>query len=276
MPVKINHKGLTLVELLIAMVVSLIAIGLAYSTYSAQQRAYTNEQLVLDMQQNSRAALAFMRREIRMAGYNPLKPLGTGGVVAGFKTARHDRLSFTLDLNEDGDDHDDNECIVYRFKNVDDTNEDGIADLGSADLFRFHREGSDESGVFAFNIHAIAFAYAFDADIDGQLDGFPDAPDVVIWAVDLDGDGMLDTYLDTNKDGVIDASDHPAGAALDDAVPINRVRAVKIWLLARTRFPIHRHTENETYVVGMHRITPNDGFKRGLMTGIAMVRNPAS
>jgi prepilin-type N-terminal cleavage/methylation domain-containing protein len=273
--VNLNQKGLTLVELLIAMVVSLIAMGLAYTTYSAQQRAYTNEQLVLDMQQNARSALAFMRREIRMAGYNPLGPSGTG-VVDGFKTVRRDRLGFTLDSNGDGDDDDDNEGIVYRFKDVNDTNSDGIADAGNADLFRYHRQGSDDCSVVAFDIHAIAFAYAFDADGDGQLDVFPDAPDVVVWAVDLDGDGQLDTYLDTNKDGVIDANDNPAGAGLAAAVPMAQVRAVQVSVLARTRFAVRGHIENETYVVGLHRIAPNDGFKRSLVTGIAMVRNPGS
>jgi type IV pilus assembly protein PilW len=273
--VKLNQKGLTLIELLIAMVVALIAMGLAYSTYSAQQRAYTNEQLVLDMQQNSRSALAFIRREIRMAGYNPQGPAGTGS-VEGFTTVRHDRIGFTLDADGDGSDNGNNEGIVFRLKDVNDTNEDGIADAGAADLFRYHRKGSDDCSVLAFDIHAVAFAYAFDSEGDGQLDTFPDAPEVVIWAVDTTGDGSLDTYLDTNKDGEIDAADNPAGVGLAAAVSMDRVRAVKIWLLARTRFPIPGHTENETYVVGQHRIAPNDNFKRSLVTGITMVRNPGS
>lgn len=270
-----NEKGLTLVELLIAMTISVIALGLAYSTYSAQQRAYTNEQLVMDMQQSARSALAFMRREIRMAGYNPLGPSGAGS-VDGFKAVRGDRISFTLDLNGDGDDADDSEAITYRLKDVNDTNEDGIADAGIADLFRYHREGSDDCSVLSFDIHAVGFAYAFDNDNDGQLDVFPDAPEVVIWAVDLTGDGQLDTFLDTNKNGVIDATDNSAGSALSALVPMANVRAVSIWLLARTRYPIPGYTESETYVVGPRRVTPNDNYKRTLLNGIAMVRNPGN
>jgi hypothetical protein len=51
------------------------------------------------------------------------------------------------------------------------------------------------------------------------------------------------------------------------------VRAAQVWLLARTSYPIPRHTENETYVVGPKRITPGDSYKRTLLNGIAMVRN---
>ena len=66
---RLNIKGLTLVELMIAMVISLVVFGLIYQAYQAQQRTRTREQLVVDMQQNARSALAFMRRELRMAGY---------------------------------------------------------------------------------------------------------------------------------------------------------------------------------------------------------------
>ena len=289
MPVIGDEKGLTLVELMIAMTISVIALGLAYSTYSAQQRSYANEQLVVDMQQNARSALAFMRREIRMTGYNPravngIDDNGDGnidepaeGVVDGFKVVRGDRISFSFDLNGDGDDKDDNESIIYRFKPGDDLEADGIADAGAANLFRYYRDGSSDCSVLAFDIHAVAFAYAFDADGDGQLDTFPDAPNVVIWAYASGSDDHLDRYLDTNKDGVIDAADAVNGGALSDiglgVVPMASVRAVQVWLLARTSSPVRGHTETGTYVVGPKHISPGDSYKRSLLNGIVMIRN---
>jgi len=281
---------MTLMELMIAMTVSIVALGLIYGTYSAQQRSYTNEQLVMDMQQNARSALAFMRREIRMTGYNPRAHNGIDdnplintviddaaeGVVEGFKVVRGDRISFSFDLNGDGDDKDDNETIIYQFKPANDADADGIADTGGADLFRYHRDGSGDCSALAFDIHAVAFAYAFDDDGDGQLDTFPDAPNVVVWAWDSDGDNILDRYLDTNKDGVIDAADAVNGAALAAVVPKASIRAVQVWLLARTRYPIRGHIENETYVVGPRHIAPGDGYKRTLLNGIVMIRNPGN
>jgi type IV pilus assembly protein PilW len=285
---------MTLVELMIAMAVSVVVMGLIYSTYFVQQRSYTNEQLVMDMQQNARSALAFMRREIRMAGYNPLAHNGiddnlTGeideageGDVQGFKVVSGDRISFSLDLNGDGKEDGDNETITYRFKDVSDANADGIAETGAADLFRYHRAESDDCSALAFDIHAVAFAYAFDYDGNGQLDTFPSAPNVVVWAWDSDGDGNLDRHLDTNRDGVIDAADAVNGGDLvgagvtTDYIPMSNIRAVQVWLLGRTRYPIRGHIENETYVVGPNHITPGDGYKRTLLNGIVMIRNPGN
>jgi len=285
---------MTLVELMIAMTVSVIALGLIYGTYSAQQRSYTNEQLIMDMQQNARSALAFMRREIRMTGYNPRAHNGIDdnlangideageGDVEGFKVVRGDRISFSFDLDGNGDDKGNDETITYRFQDVSDTTADGIADTGAADLFRYHRAGSNDCSVLAFDIHAVAFAYAFDYDGNGQLDTFPNAPNVVVWAWDSNGDGNLDRYLDTSRDGVIDAADAVNGGDLvgagvtTDYVPMSNVRAVQVWLLGRTRYPIRGHIENETYVVGPKHITPGDGNKRTLLNGIVMIRNPGN
>jgi prepilin-type N-terminal cleavage/methylation domain-containing protein len=281
-----NESGLTLIELLIAITISSIALGLAYGTYSAQQRAYRNEQLVIDMQQSARSGMAFMRREIRMADYNPCTynadPVTCTGVhtVDGFTVVRGDQVTFSFDLNRDGKDDGDNEYITYRFKDENDADHDGIADTGAADLFRYNRKNSSACSVLAFDIHAVAFAYAFDNDGDGQLDTFPGNPDVVIWAYDSDGNGTLDSYLDTNRDGVIDTKDAPNGRSLTGdgitaaEVPLANVRAVQIWLLARTHAPVSGHTETETYVVGPKHIAPNDRYQRALMNGIAMVRNP--
>jgi hypothetical protein len=222
-----------------------------------------------------------------MTGYNPRAHNGIDdnglygidedgeGDVQGFQEVRGDRISFSFDLNGDGDDKDDNETIIYQFKPANDADADGIADTGGADLFRYHRDGSGDCSALAFDIHAVAFACAFDDDGDGQLDTFPDAPNVVIWAWDA-GVGDLDRYLDTNKDGAIDAADAVNGAALAAVIPKANIRAVQVWLLGRTRYPIRGHIENETYVVGPMHITPGDGYKRTLLNGIVMIRNPGN
>jgi prepilin-type N-terminal cleavage/methylation domain-containing protein len=291
--VRLNIKGLTLVELMIAMTVALVAFGLIYQAYRAQQRARTREQLVVDMQQNARSALAFMRRELRMAGYDPRAVDGIDNdshdgvddngesAHTGFSTARHQRVRFTLDLNGDGDDNDANEDIEYRFDDADDANHDGIADAGAATLKRKSTDGGSFSNL-AYDIVAVAFAYAFDDDGDGALDTYPGPPEgIVIWAYDSDppGDDDLDRHLDTNKDGVIDASDAPGGGALSGVpgapnnINLNRIRAVRVWLLARTRSPIPGYVDDETYVVGRHHITPNNGYKHCLLESMVFCRN---
>ena len=63
--------GFTLIELMIAMAIFSIASGALYASYQAQQNSYHTQEQVSDMQQNLRAALFFLDRDVKMAGYDP-------------------------------------------------------------------------------------------------------------------------------------------------------------------------------------------------------------
>ncbi len=67
-----SQRGMTLTELLVAMAVSLVTIGAVYGVHLMQVRQQIVQEDVLAMQQNVRAAMDMMVREIRMAGYDPL------------------------------------------------------------------------------------------------------------------------------------------------------------------------------------------------------------
>ena len=62
-------KGVTLIELLIALLISAIIIAGIYRTFIHQQKTYATQEQVADMQQNVRVAINRMMREIRMAGF---------------------------------------------------------------------------------------------------------------------------------------------------------------------------------------------------------------
>jgi type IV pilus assembly protein PilW len=66
-----NKRGFTLVELMVAMAISLLVIGSIYSVYRSQQKSYLVQEQVAAMQQNLRAGMTMLTRDIRMAGYNP-------------------------------------------------------------------------------------------------------------------------------------------------------------------------------------------------------------
>ena len=105
----------------------------------------------------------------------------------------------------------------------------------------------------------------------------------MIWAVDTDGDNQLDRNLDTNGDGVIDINDDTTpgngvleGAALATPVPLSDIRAVKIWVLARTDKAIRGQHDTNTYVVGRRVIIPTGAdtqFKHELLTTTVRCRN---
>jgi type IV pilus assembly protein PilW len=281
-------KGFSLIELMIAMAVGSIVMVLLYSTFQAQQKSVTAQQLGVEMQQNIRAAMSLMKREIRMAGYDPAASDGfdndgANGVDdpgessgATITSAAGDFIQFTFDNNGNGDTIDSSESLTYRFT-TGDADLDGIADDGAESLSRIDT-GAGETEVIAYDIQGIAFAYAFDDDLDGQLD--TSAGGNVIWSMDTDDppDGLLDAVVDTNDDGVIDITDTPGGVALEPAfwpteVNIDRVRAVRIWILARTRIQVRGYSDNRTYVVGAGRANSADSFQRRLLVDTVNCRN---
>ncbi len=64
-----NKRGLTLIELMIALVLALVLTSAAYRAFSSQQKSYTIQNQVTEMQQVLRVATDMMVRQIRMAGY---------------------------------------------------------------------------------------------------------------------------------------------------------------------------------------------------------------
>jgi len=250
-----REEGFTLVELLITIVLSLIVLTGIYSVFNAQQRAHGTNTQVVRMQQNLRAALAILERDIRMAGYSP-----TGNVEVGFVEAREGLMQVTMDLNDDGDATDEEEDIAYGFLAADDGNRDGILDTaGAVDALRRDRGAGGGFQPIANNIRAFAFAYAFDDNQDGQLD--TDAGGDIIWAVDTDGDKQLDLNVMTN-------------AAFGSTPDLDRIREVRIWVLARSTDEIRNYTSDQIYNIGRHQIAASgEAFMHKILETRVKCRN---
>jgi len=92
---RLSNQGFTIVELLVGMVLSLLAMGAIYSTFLSQQKSYVVQEQVAAMQQNLRAAMFYMQREIRMAGCDPLN---TGNF--GITTANANSITFSEDIDD--------------------------------------------------------------------------------------------------------------------------------------------------------------------------------
>jgi len=139
-----NRDGFTLIELLVAMVLSVIIMAGIYSTYYSQQKSYLVQEQVAAMQQNLRAALFYMEREIRQAGCDPTRKAGAGIITANVNT-----ISFT----EDADGDSTLTSITYSLY----TDTDGIQKLG--------RNTGAGTRAVADNIDVIDFVYL---DKDGN------------------------------------------------------------------------------------------------------------
>jgi prepilin-type N-terminal cleavage/methylation domain-containing protein len=66
----LNKKGITLIELLVALVICAIVIAAIYRLFITQSRAYVVQDQVVEIQQNIRTAMEMMVRDIRMAGFD--------------------------------------------------------------------------------------------------------------------------------------------------------------------------------------------------------------
>jgi len=92
---EIRHEGFTLVELVLAMVISTIIAAAVFAAYTAQQRTYLAQEQVAELQQNLRAGMDILTRELRTAGFDP-----TGNVGATIITADPGHIEFTKDITD--------------------------------------------------------------------------------------------------------------------------------------------------------------------------------
>ena len=67
---RINTKGLTLIELLVALVICGMVIAGIYRLFVAQSKAYTVQDQVVEVQQGTRSAMEILLRDLRMAGFD--------------------------------------------------------------------------------------------------------------------------------------------------------------------------------------------------------------
>jgi prepilin-type N-terminal cleavage/methylation domain-containing protein len=65
-----NKKGITLIELLVALVICAISIAAIYRLFIAQSRAYVVQDQVAEIQQNIRTVMELIVRDVRMAGFD--------------------------------------------------------------------------------------------------------------------------------------------------------------------------------------------------------------
>ena len=145
-------QGFTLLEVLVVILILGIVMAGVYSVYTSQQKSFLIQEDVAEMQQNLRAAMFTMVREIRLAGCNP-----TGKATAGIVTANVSTISVSMDISgnnpnvdpPDGDTGDASEAVTYALM---DTDSDGTTDsLG--------RNTGGGLQPVASNIDAMNFVY---------------------------------------------------------------------------------------------------------------------
>lgn len=271
-----GQGGFTLVELMITILISSLVLGVAYTVFSSQQKSYSNQQSVVDIQQNLRAGIYYLTREVRMAGYSENDKDPDGAITTAApgviqftmdinNTAATSAINWNADLTSDGDVTDYGENITYALSAAGDPGQDGIADTEPCNLVRTDNSAGT-SAILMNNVEAIGFAYAYDSDNDGRPETASSGE--IIWGVDTDGDNALDMNLDANGDGTIGDT-----GSLGTTVDIDRICMVRIWILVRSSVLDSSFVDDNTYLVGYNQVVVNDNYRRRLLSTFTICRN---
>jgi type IV pilus assembly protein PilW len=134
-----------------------------------------------------------------------------------------------------------------------------------ATAFYIDRDSTGRVGVPSLRRKRLVAGSAAGASLKADIvdeEVIPGIEDLQVrYGLDQDGDGNADNYVD------------PAGVDLTD--PVNRVVAVRIWLLARAEDPEVGFTDNEAreFPPGRNVPAPNDGIRRVLVQRTIQIRN---
>lgn len=150
---QMDTRGLTLIELLVAMAVVSIIMAAVVSAYQLQVRGKNTQEAVTDMNETARAALEIMTNEISAAGHDPQDAFPMGW---GIQVANPNQLRITMDIGgspapqpllPDGDAADANEDVTYQLY----VDGDGNQHLG--------RNTGGGNMPLARNVDALDFVY---------------------------------------------------------------------------------------------------------------------
>jgi type IV pilus assembly protein PilW len=139
--------GFSLVELLVAVTVGLLVLGGVYGVFALQNETFSKQELIVEMQQNARAAMDMMSREIRMAGYDPCSVNTDSNTNNNFfgVTVNSSQLQIQADLDSDG--------------SIDNLSEENIVYAFDAANNRITRNIGAGAQTFAENVDSFTFAY---------------------------------------------------------------------------------------------------------------------
>lgn len=270
-------RGFTLIEILIALLVSsFVMAGLIMYSLS-QQRSTVTTTNVSDMQQGLRTAVDLIGRDIRMAGYDPnhdgrfgIRDIAFRDPEGAPNPAGEGYLEVAWDRDEDGV-LDLDEIVSYSLASNSEISPNSLA------LTRQLAAGGGRQPLAGYIIN-MEFAFVIDKDDDGKLEHDPANPRSLLWLVDINSDGIWEK-LDTNSDGAITVEDNGgslgimAGTSTGIAVDTKRIRGVRIWMLARSDSRDPKLVDSNIYVVGRKIVQPNDRFRHRLLERTVLCRN---
>lgn len=300
-----ENSGFTIIELLVAIALGLVILAGLFRTFKVQHDTFVVQDQVAVMQQNLRAAMYLITRDLQMAGWYTNFDRNNRTIDLGDLPAKTGRpLLFSANNGEGGNINVGTDALVI-IKAAQDSggtitgtdaaggtsidagirtlgglsspsNKYGLLvknDLRTADFFELNAANAPSwsladnylSGDTVFRTDIIVYKIRNDAT-SGRPTLYRDnlGNAIVNQAVAENIENMQVRYQFTNGTWQ---------NALAVGTPSQMVRAVEVTLVARTAFPQRGFRDRETYTFADVSYTPNDNFRRKVLSTTVKTRN---
>ena len=302
---KAKNQGFTLVELLVAMAIAAVILTAIFKTFKSQQDSYVVQSQLAMTQQNVRGAMQLISRDIQMAGY--YTNFETSIITMdwddmGGDESMHPIIYARDNISAVGDGIKDNTDLIVIVKasmengrqlasgeaasgttasstlrDAGNLTENKFAllvknDLSRAEFFRV----TNSTGIITLS-KSLVESYTEDDWIFRA--------DIIIYYVDdadPDHPNLMRRNLGNYEQAQVMAEDIDNiqfryvlddGSKVESGFNEREVRAVEIYLLARTRHIIRGYTDPNRYKFANIDETPGDGYRRRLLKALIKTRN---
>jgi prepilin-type N-terminal cleavage/methylation domain-containing protein len=284
----LGNRGFTLVELMVAVFLTAIAVISIYRGYTSFSQSADTQQQVMEMQQNLRIGMSRLAADIRRAGMNE-EYLNVAGFVCDDPDVAvgeqvpvlYTSIQFTMDLGSDFVAPDTN---LFATDGVD-NDEDGVAD-NDPDPDIAAKEAAEEfiigDGDVTDDGEKIKYFLQANGTTNDLIRGVWDNASgsyntqTIITNVE-----WLD-FVYRNEDGDLLPTTPlvvcPAGSGLNslDLGDLDDIHTVEITLVVRTTNEDYRYTNTDTYSnldASRSFDPPDDNFRRRAFTMVVQIRN---
>ena len=261
-----NSRGFTLVELMVVVLLTAIAVVAIYRGYTSFSHSADVQEQIIEMQQNLRIGMHMLEKDLRRAGMNEEEDEN-----AGFEAAEASTVSFNMDLwggnALQGEDRDELDVLDGSADNViEDVTGDGDTPLPNdfGERIRFSRSASNRT----------LLREVWDC-CNAAGNGYYMPPQAVVANVDaLDLVYLDEDRADLDPDATPDdPDDGRTPLAGDDMAAI---RSAQACLVVSTTNEDYRYTNNEEYRNLQGSLiykAPGDNFRRRMFCKEIKIRN---
>lgn len=306
-----RQRGLTLIELMIAMVLGLFIIGGTLAVHMSASSARNTNEAVARVQETGRYALRAVKEDLRLAGYWGLtRELGIIDNYRGTVTQLaalpagdcSDRWYIDLPnavLASDDTNPYSATCLpaaqylagtdVLVVRYADPVEAPALAaglmyirsDAGRGEVFEGSVGPTGTYSVDAENHRLITHLYYVRPYTFSEGDGLPSLRRLVLDrddttnATELEDEEVISGVEDLQVQyGVDDDGDGAINRYVNaDTAGSGEILAVRLWIMARAPAPEAGHVDSSTYTFASRSYTPNDNIRRLLMTTTVQLRN---